>query len=46
MSILKTNQIEMNYQVTGEGEPLVFIHGLGSSSRDWEYQLEVFFQEI
>ncbi|MFC2064630.1 alpha/beta fold hydrolase [Chloroflexota bacterium] len=42
MSILTTNQIKMNYQITGDGDPLVLIHGLGSSGRDWEYQLDVF----
>jgi len=42
MSTLTTNQIKMNYQITGNGEPLVFIHGLGSSGRDWEYQVDDF----
>ncbi|HIE06985.1 MAG TPA: alpha/beta fold hydrolase [Desulfarculaceae bacterium] len=28
--------------MSGQGEPLVFIHGLGSSSRDWECQVEFF----
>lgn len=32
----------MYYEITGEGEPLVLIHGLGSSSRDWERQVPFF----
>ncbi|MCJ8167990.1 alpha/beta fold hydrolase [Atopomonas sediminilitoris] len=27
------------YEVHGHGEPLLLIHGLGSSTRDWEYQV-------
>ena len=38
------DNIEMNYELFGEGEPLVFIHGLGSSLRDWEPQ-RAFFAE-
>jgi pimeloyl-ACP methyl ester carboxylesterase len=30
------NNIEMYYEITGQGEPLLLIHGLGSSTRDWE----------
>jgi pimeloyl-ACP methyl ester carboxylesterase len=30
------NDIEMNYEMTGQGDYLLLIHGLGSSSRDWE----------
>ncbi|MGB9089583.1 MAG: alpha/beta hydrolase [Pseudomonas farsensis] len=32
----------LHYQQLGQGEPLVLLHGLGSSSQDWELQLEVF----
>lgn len=35
-------EINLNYQIQGSGDPLVFIHGLGSSSRDWQYQVEFF----
>lgn len=34
--------ININYEITGEGQPLLFIHGLGSSIRDWEEQVPVF----
>jgi 3-oxoadipate enol-lactonase len=36
------NNINLYYQVEGEGQPLVFIHGLGSSTRDWEFQVPEF----
>jgi pimeloyl-ACP methyl ester carboxylesterase len=42
MPKIKVNNINMYYEITGEGEPLVFIHGLGSSTRDWEEQIPVF----
>ncbi len=28
--------------VYGEGEPLLLLHGFGSSTRDWQYQLDDF----
>ena len=34
--------INMNYEIIGEGQSLLFIHGLGSSLRDWEDQVPVF----
>ena len=34
--------LETHYQITGQGDPLIFIHGLGSSGRDWEQQVEHF----
>ena len=34
--------ININYEITGDGEPLLFIHGLGSSLRDWEDQVPAF----
>jgi pimeloyl-ACP methyl ester carboxylesterase len=33
---------EIHYEVQGQGEPLLLIHGLGSSSQDWEMQLQEF----
>ncbi len=38
----KVKDIEMYYEITGEGDPLLLIHGLGSSIRDWEEQIPVF----
>lgn len=36
------NGIKLNYAVTGTGDPVVFIHGLGSSLEDWAPQIEAF----
>jgi len=42
MPILQLRDIRLYYEVAGEGDPIVFIHGLGSSARDWEYQVPFF----
>jgi len=41
----KVKDIDMYYEMTGEGDPILFIHGLGSSTRDWEEQVPVFSQK-
>jgi pimeloyl-ACP methyl ester carboxylesterase len=41
-SKLKVNDIQMYYESTGEGNPLVLLHGLGSSHRDWFFQVPEF----
>lgn len=35
----RVNGCTLHYEVAGDGPPLLMLHGLGSSSRDWEYQL-------
>ena len=42
MPTLNLAEIDIYYEMTGKGEPLLFIHGLGSSTRDWEHQVEFF----
>ncbi|WP_155591489.1 alpha/beta fold hydrolase [Lysinibacillus cavernae] len=42
MPKVKVNDIEMNYEVRGEGEPIIFIHGSGSSWKMWKPQIEQF----
>ncbi len=44
MPTIHVNDIDLYYEIFGEGEPLLFIHGLGSSSRDWEMQIDFFVQ--
>jgi pimeloyl-ACP methyl ester carboxylesterase len=38
------NGIAVHFETRGDGEPVLFIHGLGSSARDWAYQVETFSQ--
>lgn len=35
MSIVKVNDIEMYYEIHGQGGPLVMLHGITESSRTW-----------
>jgi len=38
----RTNDITTYYEISGEGQPLVLIHGLGASHRMWEPQVVAF----
>lgn len=42
MPTCRVNNIELYYEITGQGIPILFIHGLGSSARDWENQAPFF----
>src|SRR5690349_9844570 len=42
MPTVQVNSIRLYYEIHGTGQPLVFIHGLGSSTRDWEAQVPEF----
>lgn len=42
MPKIQVNGIHLYYEIHGEGQPLLFIHGLGSSTRDWELQAPEF----
>ena len=42
MPKIRVRDIEMHYKETGQGTPLLLIHGLGSSARDWERQIPYF----
>jgi len=44
MPFAQINGMQMHYQIYGEGEPLLLVHGLGSSGRDWEIQYAHFAQ--
>jgi len=39
MATVRVNGVELYYEVHGEGAPVLLIHGLGSSTRDWEPQV-------
>jgi 3-oxoadipate enol-lactonase len=42
MAQISANDINLYYEVHGDGQPLIFIHGLGSSTDDWEFQVPEF----
>lgn len=42
MPAIKIGEVALYYQVHGQGQPLLLIHGLGSSGRDWELQIPDF----
>ena len=42
MPKIQSNGINLYYEIHGEGQPLLFIHGLGSSARNWEFQVDEF----
>ena len=42
---VRVGDVEIYYDVFGEGEPVLFIHGLGSCGSDWAPQTEVFRQD-
>lgn len=42
MPKLLVNDIEQYYESRGQGSPLLLIHGLGSSTQDWEMQVAYF----
>jgi len=39
MATVRVNDIDLYYESAGEGAPVLLLHGLGSSTRDWEYQI-------
>lgn len=41
MPTITLGDLSTYYEVHGEGEPLLLIHGLGSSMDDWEWQVPV-----
>ena len=46
MPVLNLPNLNLYYEVSGDGPPLLLIHGLGSSSRDWEKQVEPFAKDF
>ena len=42
MPKISINGVGINYEVTGKGDPLLLIHGLGSNAQDWELQISAF----
>jgi len=46
MPAVKVNDINIYYEIHGEGEPLVFINGAGATTRGWEWAIPVFSPEF
>lgn len=42
MPTARIHGADLHYTVHGRGQPLLLLHGLGSSGRDWEYQIPAF----
>ena len=42
MPTMHVNGIDLYYEITGTGEPLLLIHGHGSSTQDWALQVDYF----
>lgn len=42
MPYQQVRDMAMYYEIAGEGEPVLLLHGLGSSLRDWERQIPIF----
>lgn len=46
MPILHANNINIFYETVGSGPPVLFIHGLGGTHLDWEYQIDHFKEQF
>ena len=42
MPYISTDDIKIYYEVHGSGPPVLFLHGLGSSTSGWKYQVSFF----
>ncbi len=42
MPTIRTKEMTFYYEEAGRGEPLLLLHGLGSSTADWVLQMEAF----
>ena len=40
MTIANINGVNLNYEVTGQGEAVVFLHGMTGSTQDWGNQIQ------
>ncbi len=45
MLYCSVNDIKLAYHDVGSGEAIIFLHGLGSNSSDWQQQVEYFSRE-
>jgi len=45
MQYCSVNNIKLCYRDVGNGETIIFLHGLGSNSADWQQQIDCFSQK-
>jgi len=43
---LTKSGLQLNYDILGEGKPILFLHGWGMSSKVWKYQVEHFSEKF
>lgn len=46
MPYFQSDQLRQHYRVSGQGETLVLLHGLGSSGADWAFQVEALSEQF
>ena len=39
MAFFEHDDCSLHYEEYGQGDPVLLLHGLGSSCQDWEYQI-------
>ena len=42
MPIARINDIDMYFEIAGQGQPLLLLHGLGANIRNWDSQIQYF----
>src|SRR5215213_5360474 len=46
MAMITLNGIDVFYEKRGQGDPVLLVHGLGSSTEDWEAQVDALAHEF
>ena len=46
MPMITLNGLDVFYETQGEGDPVLLVHGLGSSTEDWEPQVDALAREF
>ena len=46
MATIHVNGVDLYYEAHGSGDPVLLVHGLGSSTRDWEPQIDALAQRF
>jgi pimeloyl-ACP methyl ester carboxylesterase len=46
MSMITLNGLDVYYETRGRGDPVLLVHGLGSSTEDWEPQVDALAREF